>query len=405
MAARPDIRREIAAVAWRGQPSRQRFVAREAAATSPVAALAPTPTPKPSVLVLDERLAQGLAPYSAEAAAPSSAEAAAPSSLGSGSWDPAASVPATDTFSRFEKAMIKADTPSLEAAAARIAQLERMLRAQELEVRVREAESADQADEIRRLRAQNIAMHDFLADYSIQWVGGDRISRPTSSGSTSRPVSGRRAVAPTSAAGPAATASVAATASLPPGSPRVTSSGLPCAPSMDRVRAAVLELNELAGGAGTVVKRADGLHGLRTLVLPLVFWKDGFQVDSGPVRTYGSPECAAFLRDLLDGFFPYELKHAFPDGVPFGVADRTDRRHADAEGEPKEWGCGRVLDSCGDSRVVQMGAIEQQHDSGGSRAAAVGAHGMSVAGARGPSEREARAAAMVRAVEARLARS
>ena len=27
-------------------------------------------------------------------------------------------------------------------------------------------------------------------------------------------------------------------------------------------------------------------------------------------------------RDLQDGYFPYELKFAFPDGVPLAVTDR-----------------------------------------------------------------------------------
>jgi hypothetical protein len=144
---------------------------------------------------------------------------------------------------------------------------------------------------------------------------------------------------------------------------------------------------------------------LQAPVLLLLFWADGLQVDSGSMRAYGAPDCAAFMRDLLDGFFPYELKHAYPDGVPFGVTDRTDRRHA--EGEPKEWGCGRVLDSRGDSRVVHMGAGEAQgHVPAGLAMARVGTphafEGVAAVGV-GNTERETRAAALARAAEARLA--
>jgi hypothetical protein len=173
---------------------------------------------------------------------------------------------------------------------------------------------------------------------------------------------------------------------------------------MDRVRLAVLELNELAGGGHTVFRRPDGSHGLQAPVLLLLFWKDGLQVDGGPLRAYGAPDCAAFLRDLLDGYFPYELKHAYPDGVPFGVTDRTDRRHS--EGELREWGCGRVLDSRGDSRIVILGGVEPHaHVPGGHAAAGAGAPPASKGDAAliWRLEREARAGALARAAEARLA--
>jgi hypothetical protein len=31
----------------------------------------------------------------------------------------------------------------------------------------------------------------------------------------------------------------------------------------------------------------------------------------------------ALLTDLMDGFFPYDLKDEYPDGVPLKVVDRT----------------------------------------------------------------------------------
>ena len=54
------------------------------------------------------------------------------------------------------------------------------------------------------------------------------------------------------------------------------------------------------------------------------------------------------MRDLLDGYFPYELKHAYPEGVLFSVTDHTAR----AFGMPGEyvWGAGRKLDSRDASR-------------------------------------------------------
>ena len=89
---------------------------------------------------------------------------------------------------------------------------------------------------------------------------------------------------------------------------------------MELVRRAVSELNSLAhGGGGEIVRKRDGSHGFVTPSLSLTFWKDGLQLDESSLRPYETAETAAFLRDLLDGFFPYELKHAFPEGVIFQV--------------------------------------------------------------------------------------
>lgn len=68
-------------------------------------------------------------------------------------------------------------------------------------------------------------------------------------------------------------------------------------------------------------------------------------LDSGALRQYEEAGTAAFLRDLLDGYFPYELKHAFPEGVLFQVCDQTSRPHG--IGGEYEWGEGRKLDSRG----------------------------------------------------------
>ena len=64
--------------------------------------------------------------------------------------------------------------------------------------------------------------------------------------------------------------------------------------------------------------------------MTLHFHKDGLQLDGAALRPYQSAEAVAFLRDLLDGYFPYELKHAFPEGVPFALVDRSDREQRDA---------------------------------------------------------------------------
>ena len=113
---------------------------------------------------------------------------------------------------------------------------------------------------------------------------------------------------------------------------------------MVAVRRAVDELNGIASGSGGIVRRRDGSHGFEEQALSLTFWRDGLQVDNGPLREYGGAAATAFLRDLLDGYFPYELKHAFPEGVPFALVDRSDREQR-AAGPNHSWGSGRRLDS------------------------------------------------------------
>ena len=55
------------------------------------------------------------------------------------------------------------------------------------------------------------------------------------------------------------------------------------------------------------------------------------------------------MRGAAPGsFFPYELKHAFPEGVLFIVVDHTER--SDRDETSHSWGSGRALDSRAGSR-------------------------------------------------------
>ena len=299
--------------------------------------------------------------------------------------------------------------------AARLDQLERLLRTQESDLRKRDSEIQRLQRENRSLQQENREMHRFLADYGLQWVGGSERSTPrgesspstgssvTSSSAPSRPqtasgdeapgpataqprnrfaggsqaqvparASAKEPQPPSSSSGPSAggrsgkpprevaalpTGSAVAEAGSAGGAPSGCSAGSP--PDMERVRRAVQELNALADGTGgEVVRRRDGTYTLATPSLNLTFWLDGLQLDEAPVRPYARSDCIAFLRDLLDGFFPYELKHAYPEGVTFTLGEQTHRRHGSAAPEqPHDWGLGRRLDSRGDGRVAPLSAL------------------------------------------------
>ena len=52
-------------------------------------------------------------------------------------------------------------------------------------------------------------------------------------------------------------------------------------------------------------------------------FRDGFQLRGGPLRSYQQSSNRSFVKDLLDGYFPFELKREFPEGVPFKLVDQT----------------------------------------------------------------------------------
>mmetsp|Transcript_32415 Transcript_32415/g.62287 ORF Transcript_32415/g.62287 Transcript_32415/m.62287 type:complete len:340 (+) Transcript_32415:303-1322(+) len=103
-------------------------------------------------------------------------------------------------------------------------------------------------------------------------------------------------------------------------------------PNMALMRERVEELNHLAGdGKATVVTGAHGEARLKMPdSLPLVMFRDGFQLKGGPLRLFTQPNNRNFVQDILDGYFPYELKNEFPEGVPFQLIDKTDCEFAQA---------------------------------------------------------------------------
>lgn len=244
---------------------------------------------------------------------------------------------------------------------ARVALLERLLRTQEAELKRKDATIRQLQEEAQASARENQDMHRFLADYGLKWVGG-RGSTPradstsggkglsgAASGSSLGRKSGSTSPRPSSAAraGPPPAASAGRRPQRQAaGQPAV---GSPQAPDMERVRRAVAELNAIADGATQeVTRRRDGSHGFGAAAsISLTFWADGLQLDGGEARGYGSSSCVAFLRDLLDGYFPYELRHSYPDGVLFLLEDRTRALSTRREAAQHSWGEGRRLRSAG----------------------------------------------------------
>ena len=45
-----------------------------------------------------------------------------------------------------------------------------------------------------------------------------------------------------------------------------------------------------------------------------MIYRNGFTIDDGPLRSFEAKASQLFINDIIDGFFPYELKNKYPEG-------------------------------------------------------------------------------------------
>ena len=85
------------------------------------------------------------------------------------------------------------------------------------------------------------------------------------------------------------------------------------------------ELNFIAE-TERIVKNRDGQHFFKVLdEVKIYFYKNGLQIEGGfAFSPYHSKEAQSILSDILDGYFPYDLKTKYPEGVPLRPVDLTD---------------------------------------------------------------------------------
>jgi len=57
--------------------------------------------------------------------------------------------------------------------------------------------------------------------------------------------------------------------------------------------------------------------------VPIMLYKNGLILKGFPFKPYSSNQAQSLLSDILDGYFPYDLKHKYPDGVALRVVDKT----------------------------------------------------------------------------------
>ena len=173
--------------------------------------------------------------------------------------------------------------------------------------------------ESERLRRQVGAMEAFLRDYGMVWVGeeGGGGGGRRSDGGADEPA--------------------AASSSQSDGPPFEVAA----------LARAIAELNILAGEGSAEVSVAPragpagagggggggGGNMMRVLrgpprALALTVYRDGLTLEGfGGFRPYHEPSARQLLADVLDGYFPAELRESHPEGVPFALTDATDRAY------------------------------------------------------------------------------
>lgn len=78
-------------------------------------------------------------------------------------------------------------------------------------------------------------------------------------------------------------------------------------------------------GCNEIVKEGNGIHKFKKLEpIPIGFYKNGISLKGFKFFSYGSNDAYQILADILEGYFPYQLKKQYPNGTPLKVLDKTD---------------------------------------------------------------------------------
>ena len=177
-----------------------------------------------------------------------------------------------------------------------------------------------------RLRLQLEEMHQFLADYGLKWIGGEKQKLEVEPQSVKQPGQGPEAL------------------------------GFEL--DMHKILAHAKELNGITG------QKRLAKHGpIRQFeTLPevcITFYKDGLLVRNGPARSYAMKESRLLVRDLIDGYFPFEFKQDFPEGVQLVIKDKLNEsciqvRQSCFDGVGHRLDSGRTVCWCETDRLALM---------------------------------------------------
>ena len=63
--------------------------------------------------------------------------------------------------------------------------------------------------------------------------------------------------------------------------------------------------------------------------VPIFFFKNGIIIKGFNFSPYYAKEAQSILSDILDGYFPFDLKTKYPEGVMLEPVDCTDDTYTD----------------------------------------------------------------------------
>jgi hypothetical protein len=91
----------------------------------------------------------------------------------------------------------------------------------------------------------------------------------------------------------------------------------------DKIISNIQMLNQMAGEDCPQVKRTPTGAELKVPEpVPITLYSNGLFMFDGPFRPYTDPSTKQVIQDLSDGYFPSELQHKYPDGIPFKLNDK-----------------------------------------------------------------------------------
>ena len=114
-------------------------------------------------------------------------------------------------------------------------------------------------------------------------------------------------------------------------------------------------LNTIAEVDAKRINESNGVHSLGIHdPLNIRFYKNGIILDGFPFHPYHSREAQGMLSDILDGYFPYDLKRKYPEGVPLKVVNNTTEKYESKGVESKGIQIAREVEN-EESKVIPKG--------------------------------------------------
>lgn len=163
------------------------------------------------------------------------------------------------------------------------------------------AEFKSLREQFAKVTDQVKEMEEFLADYGLVWVGKNAADKSQ--------FKADKLNKDIDIAGPA------------------YRNNLPSEIDLNVIVRRIEELNFIAEKSNVqqVVKK-EGVHRLeKPRPVVIVFFRNGLAMKAaGGFHPYYSKQAQSILSDILDGYFPYDLKKSFPDGAFLNAVDRTE---------------------------------------------------------------------------------